>query len=371
MSEQPTRILIVDDSALYRQAVHNSLRHVENVTVVGLAKNGKDALEKVQQLDPDLLTLDVQMPDMNGIEVLRAMRQRKLRPKAIVVSSLTSQGAEITTEALLEGAFDYILKPSGKDATANRQQLQEELALKIQAFRQAESATGIRQQRPSASGNPLTESLAGGSQSNPENPAETASQCQVVVIGTSTGGPAALRAILPKLPAELPVPVLVVQHMAAPFTTSLADRLNELCGLRVVEAAGGMEVQPATVFIAPGGRQMSVVRQGDRLLIRITDDPPEHNCCPAVDYLFRAAASIWQRQILGVILTGMGRDGLQGCQELKAVGSTVYAQDEEGCVVFGMPKAVAQAGLADRVLPLGRMAPAIVRHIKRTRRSCE
>ncbi len=361
MSEQPTRILIVDDSALYRQTLQNTLRDLKDVSVVGIAKNGKDALEKIEQLDPDLLTLDVQMPDMDGIEVLREIKKRNLRPKAIMVSSFTCEGAQITTDALLEGAFDFILKPSGGDPCANRQRLSEELTHKIDAF--CQTARRIKKYLRNVGDRKCTPLSA-----NPDTIPEPESHCRAVLIGISTGGPAALKLFLPKLSGQLPVPILIVQHMASHFTTSLAKRLNEMCELRVVEAVEGMEIQAGTVYLAPGGKQMKLVGQGERVLVQITDDLPENNCRPAVDYLFRSAAKVLEGNVLAVIMTGMGRDGVKGCQEIKARGGFVFAQEEDGCVVYGMPKAVIEEGLADRVLPLGKIAPAIVRHVKKSRR---
>ena len=360
MSQQPTRILIVDDSALYRQTLQNTLRTIQDVSVVGIAKNGKDALEKIEQLDPDLLTLDVQMPDMDGIAVLHEIKQRRLRPKAIMVSSFTSEGAQITTDALLEGAFDFILKPTGGNPNDNRHQLCEQLKQKIAAFQQSGRRSKMR------TGLKASQDLE--DQSGPDRVPAPRTHCDVVLIGISTGGPAALKTVLPKLPGDFSVPVLVVQHMAAQFTKSLANRLNEMCELKVVEASDGMDVRPGTIFLAPGGYHLSVKKQGDRIVSAITTDPPENNCRPAVDYLFRSAAGVWQGNTLGVIMTGMGRDGVKGCQALKNRGGYVFAQEADGCVVYGMPKAVIEEGLADRELPLGKIAPAMVRHVKRSRR---
>lgn len=361
MNAGPTRILVVDDSALYRQSIQNVLRDVADAAIVGTAKNGVEALEKIEELDPDLLTLDVQMPDMDGIQVLYEIKRRGLRPTAIVVSSLTSEGAQVTTDALMEGAFDFILKPSGSNATANRQQLKAALEEKIGAFREASS----RRRKP-RSRLPIRSI-------GPDHVLETApvptAACQAVIIGTSTGGPVALKAVLPKLPAECSVPVLVVQHMPAQYTRSLAKRLDQLCGLDVVEAEDQMKAFAGQIVIAAGGKQMKLERDGANLLIRVNDDPPEHGVRPSVDYLIRSASEMLQGHALAVIMTGMGRDGLEGCRQLKHLGGYVFAQCQDDCVVYGMPKAVIEADLADRVLPLGKIAPAIVRHLKRSRRS--
>jgi two-component system chemotaxis response regulator CheB len=358
MSEK--RVLIVDDSALYRQSIQNVLRDIADVTVVGVANNGVEALEKIEQLDPDLLTLDVQMPDMDGIEVLREIRRRGLRPGAIMVSSLTAEGAQVTTDALLEGAFDFVLKPSSQDCTANRQQLRDALAEKISAYR-GSSGARRRIRRPVA-----RRPVAAGDVAEAAPAPEAA--CRAVILVASTGGPEALKVVLPRIPAEFPVPMLVVQHMPAQYTSSLAARLNTMCELNVVEGSDAMEAMAGNIVIAPGGRQMKVEHAGSNLLIRVTDDPPENGVRPAADYLIRSACSALSGSALAVIMTGMGRDGLEGCRQLKRAGGYVFAQHQDDCVVYGMPKAVIEADLADRTLPLGKIAPAMVRHLNRSRR---
>jgi two-component system chemotaxis response regulator CheB len=357
----PTKILVVDDSALYRQSIHNVLRDIADTKVVGKAKNGVDALEKIAQLDPDLLTLDVQMPDMDGIEVLHEIKRRKLRPKAIMVSSFTSQGARVTTDALMHGAFDFILKPSGSDPTANRQQLRDALEERIDAFREASRERASRTRGLGATPSPLSAGVV-------ESAPRPTSVCEAVTIATSTGGPAALKQMLPKLPIELSVPVFVVQHMPAQYTQSLAQRLNAICPLEVVEGSDRMLAEAGRVIIAPGGKQMKLARSGGDLMVRVTNDPPEHGVCPSVDYLIRSTCDVLGGNTLAVIMTGMGRDGVDGCRQLKAAGGYVFAQHQCDCVVYGMPKAVIEQDLADRILPLGKIAPAIVRHLKRSRR---
>ncbi len=359
MKSRPTKILIVDDSALYRQSIQNVLRGIDDAETVGVAKNGLDALEKIERLDPDLLTLDVQMPDMDGIELLREIKSRRLRPKAIMVSSFTSKGAQVTTDALMEGAFDFILKPSGSSSDANRQRLQDDLREKLSAFRES-SVAGRRVDKGTAS------KLATEADDVAEAAPAAQSACQAVIIGTSTGGPAALKAVLPRLPAELSVPVLVVQHMPAKYTQSLAVRLNSICPLEVVEATNNMQAIGGKVIVAAGGKQMSLSRRHGQLRIGVNDDPPENGVRPSIDYLIRSATEAVNGNALAVIMTGMGRDGLAGCGALKLAGGYVFAQSQADCVVYGMPKAVIDERLADRQLPLGKVAPAIVRHIKRS-----
>ena len=349
---------MVDDSALYRQSIQNVLRDCAHVSVVGTAGNGIEALEKIGQLDPDLLTLDVRMPDMDGIELLNEIRSRNLRPKAIMVSGYTAEGAQVTTDALLEGAFDFVLKPSGGNADANRRSLKESLEQKISAYLKS------TEQRATSTRAELSDRI-GANQVAAVAPVAT-SACRAVIIGASTGGPKTLKNVLPKLPVGLPVPIFVVQHMPANYTRSLACRINEICPYEVSEARDSMEAEAGKAFFAPGGKQMRLEQKESQLLIRINDDPPENGVRPSVDYLIRSAAQILDGAALAIIMTGMGRDGLIGCRQLKQDGGYVFAQSEEDCIVYGMPKAIIDEGLADRILTPGKIAPAIVRHLKRS-----
>lgn len=358
MNDRPLRLLVIDDSALYRQLVRNTLREIPGVEVVGIAKSGQEALTLIDELDPDLLTLDVQMPVVNGIEVLRALKMKRSRARAIMLSSLTANGAQITTDALLEGAFDFIHKPSGADASANRQTLLSELTEKITAFRLAPVLRRGHAVAPPTSA-PRTSHTAVNR--TPVGTDATTPRCDAVVIGTSTGGPVALSEVLPALAGDFPVPILIVQHMPPQYTQSLANRLNERSEIEVVEGAEGMAVAAGFAYIAPGGRHMRVERRAGRIVIGITSDPPENSCRPAADYLFRSAAEVYGAKLTAVIMTGMGRDGTEGCRVIKQRGGHVITQDAEGCAVFGMPKAVADALLSDETLPLGRIAEGLTR----------
>lgn len=338
---QTLKVLIVDDTVTYRKIVSDALRDVPGVEVVGTAVNGKIGLEKIAELKPDCITLDFEMPEMNGLEVLDAIQARGLRVGAIMLSAFTSEGAQATTSALRKGAFDFVLKPSGSDAEANLKQLRHDLSLKLEAF--ARSRAGSPHQTV-VSAPPAT-----------PMPRRNKS-CDLVLIGISTGGPEALSRMLPALPADLAAPVVIVQHMPPLFTKSLADDLNRRCQLHVCEAAEGQLLAPGQVLIAPGGRQMKLVEEHGELKVRLTDDPPENSCRPAVDYLFRSAALLSGDSTLAVIMTGMGNDGALGCRLLKRQGATIMAQDKESCVVFGMPAFPIQDGIVDIIAPLGEIA---------------
>ena len=352
MSLHPLRILIVDDSALYRKAVRLALESIPGVEIIGTASNGRLALEKILSDKPDLVTLDMEMPELNGLGLLHELASRQVNTLCLMISSLTMEGARTTSEALELGAFDFVLKPVGSSPEENVAHLRQDLAPRIEAARAARDR-GPRRFAP----------LPGAEAPVAERPircmmpdAAAASQPQILGIGVSTGGPAALRKLLPQFPVNYPFPIVLVQHMPPIFTKTLADELNKHCPLKVVEGADGMSVETGKVIIAPGGRQMRVERHEDGARVRVTDDPAERNCRPAVDYLFRSLASEYGNRAWAIILTGMGDDGLRGCQEMKRRGSVIFAQDEASCVVYGMPRAVAEAGIVDYVTTIDGIA---------------
>jgi len=354
MMDTPTiRALVVDDSALYRKFVASVLEEIPNIEVIGTASNGEIGLAKIESLQPDFITLDLEMPIMDGLGLLRKIKDRKLQLAVIMISSLTAKGAKATNTALQLGAFDFVLKPVGKGPNESRQQLAAELSPKIKAYvEQMRNRSLLRPAKPVAiqrvSSTVLSKKL----------------KPKIVCIGVSTGGPVALSKMLPQLPADLRCPVVLVQHMPPLFTKTLADDLNRICPLEVVEAANGMELKPGKVFIAPGGAQMRVGVINGKNIAQITDDPPERSCKPAVDYLFRSVANQFGGRAVATILTGMGDDGTLGCQLLKRKGATILAQDEASCVVYGMPKSVTEAGVVDQTLPLGQMADGIIKAIR-------
>jgi two-component system, chemotaxis family, protein-glutamate methylesterase/glutaminase len=343
-------VLIADDSALYRQMLQNVLQRIPNVEIVGTAVDGVDAVARVLELRPDVITLDIQMPKLDGLGVLRQLRARGSRTKAIMVSSLTLDGAPATVEALMEGAFDVIPKPAGADPHVARASIHEALIEKLAAI--------VDSGGPAASGAAAARRLAAGC---------ATAAIDAIAIGTSTGGPCALRGVIPLLPGDLPVPVLVVQHMPAGFTTSLANRLNELSPLRVREAAHGDVVETGNVFVAAGGWHLTVERKQAGVRCVLDAGPARHGCRPSFDALLEAMVALYGGKILAVVMTGMGQDGLAGCRAVKQAGGAVITQAAEGCAVYGMPKAVAEAGLTDAILPVDTIAEAITAYTRSRR----
>ena len=353
------RVAVVDDSALYRRMLLNVLARIPGVEIIGTASNGAEAIELVARAKPDAITLDVQMPGIDGIEVLRVLKHRGLTSRAIMVSSLTAEGAPTTVAALMEGAFDFILKPAGVDTHVSREMLIQELAEKLAAVRESLSSSTPAPRLEPAAPKPAPSPP-------PPRPAGAAVPClfDAVVIGTSTGGPQALRSVIPLLPTDLSVPVFVVQHIPAQFTASLADRLDGLSRLRVVEANDGMATNPGYVYVAPGGRHLGVALREGTVICALDDGPRRRACRPSVDHLLETAVQIYGGRVLAAVLTGMGCDGLDGCRVLKAAGGTVLAQSGDTCVVYGMPKAIIEAGLADETVPLDQMAVRIEQRLR-------
>jgi two-component system chemotaxis response regulator CheB len=344
------RVLVVDDSMLFRKVVRDALALEPGIEVVGSAADGRVALEKINQFRPDAITLDLEMPEVDGLGVLRELRLRSNPPGVIVVSALTDAGAALTAQALRLGAFDFILKPSGANFDENRDRLSADLLPKIRLL--AERRKLLLESAHTAPNCDLEFSAKLTERIPRQTP-------EIVAIGISTGGPSALHAMLPGLPADLPVPVVIVQHMPPKFTRSLADDLNRHVALNVIEAADGQRLQAGTVYIAPGGLQTRVERQHRGLEIRVTDDPPEKCCKPSVDYLFRSLAEQFGSRVLAAVMTGMGDDGFVGCTLLKKQGAFVIAQDAASCVVYGMPRQIIEHGLADLIRPLDDIAEAI------------
>jgi two-component system, chemotaxis family, protein-glutamate methylesterase/glutaminase len=337
------RVLVVDDSAYVRKVLKEILSRSPFVEVVGAARDGEEALELVEQLKPDVVTLDLIMPRMDGITFLR--EQMKRRPLPVVIVSITSERGELMLQALEAGALDMVQKPTAL-ATEKVFDIAGELIEKVKA------AAGARMPAPSATPLPNAPSA-------PVSRARAA--VDIVVLGISTGGPQALKFLIPQLPADFPVPIAMVLHMPVGYTELYARSLGEVSKLRVAEAREGDEFQSGVALLAPGGRHLSCRRGADGAVsAHLGLSPADTLHRPAVDVLFRSAAEVFGSRVLGVVMSGMGSDGTEGAAWIKAQGGRVFTEAEETCVVYGMPRSVAEAGLSDRSVPLTIMAQAIM-----------
>jgi two-component system chemotaxis response regulator CheB len=403
-------VLVVDDTVVYRRILQNVVSELPNAKVVGVAANGRIALERLDQLEVDVILLDVEMPEMDGLETLEVVRQRWPGIGVILLSGANKRAADLTMRALELGALDFVPKVDTGDASRNHSRLVGQLGSILRSFAirrqlryglasvppagtgptlgvqpsrvvprgvetgdRVESASELlqdtqtktlaaRANRTRSSSSLASIQLAPKAPSVPFPSVRPASgEVEVLLVGCSTGGPQALAKIVPNLPLSLGLPVLIVQHMPPVFTASMAESLNRTSALRVLEATDGQLVQPNVVLIAPGGRHMivRVDRVKNERRIAITDDPPVNSCRPSVDVLFRSAAEAYGGNTLSVVLTGMGEDGLEGVRALRAVGGRTLSQSEESCVVFGMPRAIEAAGFADEVVSLEQMANRI------------
>lgn len=355
------KALVVDDTIVYRKIVGDVLKAIPGVEVVGTANNGKIALSKIASLKPDLVTLDIEMPELNGIEVLQELQRQGSPPMVIMLSTLTRQGSEMTIKALELGAFDFVPKPDAGTMAENMFKVKQAIEPIVNALK--------RQQRFKS----LLKSVQPPAKKE-ENKTSTVplvprslikAKSEIVGIGISTGGPNALTKMIPMLPENFKAPILIVQHMPPMFTASLANSLNNKSALTVKEAQDGDLISPGLILIAPGGKQMKIIAGADGISrkIKITDDPPENSCKPSVDYLFRSIAQHYVGRSTGVIMTGMGSDGSKGLAQMKKNGSTIIAQDEASCIVFGMPKNPIESGIVDVIAPLDRIADEIVKTI--------
>ncbi|MDX1963822.1 MAG: chemotaxis response regulator protein-glutamate methylesterase [Pirellulales bacterium] len=351
------RVLIVDDSVVIRRLLTDILKEDPDIELAGTAPNGKLALAKLPQLNPDIVTLDIEMPELDGLGTLPELRKTYPKLPVIMFSTLTERGAKATFDALALGATDYVAKPANVgNVSAGIEIVKAQLLPKIKALCPqaipSAGTTGRMVARPQ---------LPGAERRLPQS-------CEVVIVGSSTGGPQALASILAGLPAEFPVPIVVVQHMPPVFTKHLADRLNQICTLQVSEATTGEELLPGRVLIAPGGYHLEFERQGLAIRTVLQQGPLENSCRPAVDVTFRSAAKVFGSGCLAAVLTGMGQDGLRGAQDIYLVGGTVLTQDEATSVVWGMPRAVAVAGFSHQSLPLPRIAGELTRMVTALRR---
>lgn len=323
------------------------------IKVIDTAMNAKFALEKIDKLSPDIVTLDIEMPDIDGLAILSMIKKTHPKLPVIMCSALTKHGAQATMEALSLGADDYVTKPNqSKSRDEVSQQFGKELIYKIKGLVKNRRAITL----------PVTQSVKSAFKMS-----HGTERIDIVAIGTSTGGPKALIDVLLKIPVDFPVPIVIVQHMPPIFTKILAESLDGKCAIQVIEAQDGVVLLPGQALIAPGNYHMTVASEHNRHVIRLNQDPQEHYCRPAVDVLFRSVALLFGQNTLGVVMTGMGHDGLLGCQDIKEHRGQVIVQDEETSVVWGMPKAVTEAGFADQTLPLDAIGLAIVRRVNRKR----
>lgn len=353
----PIRVMIVDDAIVVRKALTDALSHVAELEVAGTASNGRLALAKLNTLRPDIILLDIEMPEMTGLEAIPEIRKILPRVPIIMFSTLTERGAESTLDALSLGATDYVTKPSNSDMGSTSESITRDLIPKIKALCRIRSAApdATAGSPPAA---PALERIALRPRS-----ASAHARLGIIAIGVSTGGPDALGVLLPSFPARFPLPIVVVQHMPPIFTGLLAKRLATKCALPVRECQPGDALSPGCIWIAPGDYHMVVEKEMDRRLLCTTQGPRENFCRPSVDVLFRSVAEVYGANSLGVILTGMGQDGLKGCEALCAAGASVIVQDEASSVVWGMPGYVARAGLAEKILPLNQICGEITRRV--------
>jgi two-component system, chemotaxis family, protein-glutamate methylesterase/glutaminase len=355
LNKSPIRVLIVDDSAFMRTALSRMVAHDPELLVAGTAASGTEALQKVVPLDPDVITLDVQMPGLDGLDTLRAIMARFPRP-VIMVSAVTEKDTETTFNALAAGAFDYVPKQLSA-ASLDILHISDDLVAKIKAAaasRHASAPLNPVRKPPRAVDPPAR---------------EPASLPAVVALGISTGGPKALQEILPTLPRDLSVPILVVQHMPLGFTAPFAKRLDGLSAVSICEASHGDLVQPGTVYIAPAGSQMTVERPtNSRMVICLSHKPENQLHIPSVDVMMTSVASAFHSQAMGVIMTGMGSDGAKGMSAIHKEGGFTIGQDEPSCAVYGMPRACAEMGILDRVVPLSQIPHEILQatHYRKT-----
>jgi two-component system chemotaxis response regulator CheB len=348
----PIRVLIVDDSAVVRRQLSDVLGSDPKIAVAGTAGSGSRALALIPELKPDLITLDVEMPLMDGIQTLVEIRKLYPRLPVIMFSYITGPGAAATVDALARGASDYASKASHADSPESAcEHIRQELIPKVKAL------CAVRRPLPISSAPAV--SLAPAT----TFPACRSTRIDVVAIGTSTGGPNALAELMPQFPREFPVPIVIVQHMPPMFTHLLAGRLGALTPLEVQEGKDGRKLERGQVWIAPGDYHMTVSRKGADYVIGLNRDAPENSCRPAVDVLFRSVAQAFGGNVLAVVLTGMGSDGTRGAAVIRQAGGSVIAQDEASSVVWGMPRSIVAASLADRICPLNGIVPEIMRRV--------
>jgi len=364
-SDRPIRVLVVDDSVVIRRLVTQALSEDDSFEVVGIAANGVIALQKIPQVEPDVLTLDIEMPEMDGLETLRRVKDEFPKIKVVMFSTLTERGGRHTLEALSLGADDYVTKAANVGSLdTSLARLRGELSPKIKQFFAGPSPRLRLEPAPPAKAAQGDSPIPGprGVTTPAERPPRQPKvrQVDVVAIGVSTGGPNALAEMLPKIPATVPCPIVITQHMPPMFTRLLAERLSKNSQIEVREAEEGDVLRPGLALLAPGGKHLRLRRRGHDVVARLDEGPQENSCRPAVDVMFRSVKEIYGAQALAVVMTGMGKDGLAATEPMFLAGSPVIAQDRPTSVVWGMPGYIVESGLADVVAPLGEIADEIM-----------
>jgi two-component system chemotaxis response regulator CheB len=340
-----TRVLVVDDSAYVRKVVSQMLSRNGDIQVVGIARDGNEALDLVEELRPDVVTCDLVMPELDGVGFVRAQMSR--RPMPIVIVSVANESGELVLSALDAGAVDFVQKPTAL-ATDRLLEIGQELIDKVKA------AASSHVHAPVILDAARVVTSAG---------VRPRGMFDVIVIGISTGGPQALKLLIPRLPSNLPVPVAVVLHMPVGYTQLYAEKLNETSAIHVCEASDQGRLEAGTVYIAPAGRHLTIERSGEEVWTRLDARPLDTLYRPSVDVLFQSAANVFGSRVLGLVMTGMGSDGREGAAWIKAKGGTVFTEAEDSCVVYGMPRSVVEAGLSDAAFDLGHMADAILEQV--------
>ena len=359
MSDDRIRALVVDDTVLYRRVLTEALESTGEAEVVATAPHGRLALARLEQIPVDLVLLDVEMPELDGIATLAEIQKRKDPPVVVMISGHTTRSARNTIHALENGALDFIRKPDGGDPEISRKELVDKLRPLVRHVQTRKNLRQVQTAEPVPG--PVPTPMA----APPRTPG-TAVEFAAVAVGVSTGGPNALGEMIPHFPGDLPVPVLLVQHMPPGFTASLAEHLERRSRIRVKEGTEGEAVKPGTVYIAPGGKHMVLRRMADGgLIVGLNDQPPVNSCRPSVDVLFRSMAAQLDAPVLAVIMTGMGNDGCEGVRALKRQSGYCLSQTEESCVVYGMPMAVDEAGLSDERVPLDLLANRVVQLVRK------
>ena len=342
------KIIVVDDSAFMRMVIANAIDSDGNLQVIAKLRNGEELLEKVEELKPDLITLDIEMPQLDGLSTLKELKKRGIKYPVIMLSSLTKEGSIQTMKCLEYGAVDFVEKSGG--ISASKEMLKETLVNKIKGIIENNKSKSVNN-RVITKNNPIIK--------NKE--ISINKRIDAVVVGASTGGPRALQEVLTKIEGDIGIPVFVVQHMPKGFTKAFAERLDKICALKVVEAEDGMAIEKNTIYIAPGGLHMTVANIKK---IKLNDEPSIWGVRPAVDKLFESAVEVYKGNLVSAILTGMGKDGAKGTVDVKEVGGITISEDESTCTIYGMPKAAYETGKVDLVLPLQQIGEKITKIVK-------